>query len=266
MKRFLGKYATSINLLMVTAVVYVALHTWLSQTPERFAYGSEFGDVAYDACLAYATAWLFQWLVIARPAKRQRQRLDELIAPRIDHLIEQGIELATVIRAQHGLDPAFPIARSEIVSACATANPGDKAPGWVADWHEMIDDLSGFAAIQRSALKPFYSNLDHSLFTLLELEEARSDLLARVGRASAQIKWNDMTKFAEPAAGWLEAVESLRQYRIKHLAPGRAVPEPDPRRSDHKRAPIAQLGKMRAEIDELVRSFDELTDESEHRD
>ncbi|MEU0093872.1 hypothetical protein [Kribbella sp. NPDC006257] len=258
MKNFVNRRATSINVLLGAAVVFVVLRTWLLHTPEVFSYGSEISEVVYDACLAYATAWLFQWLVIVRPEGRERERLHEVIAPRIDHVVKLGIELGSVIRTQGGLAPAFPVPRPEVESILTATNPRDDAPGWLADWHQVLDELSAEAAVQRSALKPFYAKLDHRLLTLLELEEARMALLARVGRASAVVTWESMERFVAPVADWLDAAEALRQYRITDLAPKRPTPELDSSRFEFQRVPISEMAKMRRDIDELVGG---LTDE-----
>jgi hypothetical protein len=251
-KTFKKRHVTSINLLMIAAVVFVLVRTWLLHTPETFSYGSEIGEVAYDACLAYATAWLFQWLVIARPEKHRRERLHDLIAPRIDHIIELGIELGTVIRAQRGETPTFPVDSSEVLSTLTVTDPREDAPGWMADWHRVVADLSETAAIQRAALKPFYAQLDPKVLALLELEEARMALLTRVGRVSAEVEWDQMKNLVTPVTDWLESVEALRQHRISHLAPKRPVPVPNPKRADFQRVPIGQLEAMRREIEELA--------------
>lgn len=248
----LERHSTGINVLMVVAVLFVGLRTWLLHTPEIFGYGAEIGEVVYDACIAYATAWLFQWLVIVRPEQRRRERLHELIAPRIDHIIELGIELGAAIRAQGGRQPTFPIDSTEVVATLAVIDPREEAPGWSADWHHLIADLAESAAIERSALKPFYAQLDHMVLPLLEHEESRMAVLARTGRASAEIEWERMHALATPVVDWLDAVEALRQHRSSHLAPKRPVPIANPKRSDFQRVPIDQLGHMRREIERLA--------------
>lgn len=237
---------TTITVLMVGACAFVILRTSLLLTPEVFPLGSEIGELVYDLSIAYATAWFFQWLVISRPARQRRRRLNQIVARRLDKTLDLGLEVGSRLTLAAGLGAKeFPYDPNVVRSACKSLDPTSEPPDWGVDWHGMLADVIASADHNRAGLRSFYASVDESTLALLEDEEERALVLARTVAASEALHWATMENWARPLNNWLDTLNALMNHRISHLAPEHPAPRLSVTRGSFVRVPLRRVVEMR---------------------
>ena len=221
------KHKRIINGLMAAAVVVLVAHTALRGTAEPWPWGAEASGLAYDASLAYATAWLFQWLVIVRPAEAQQRRMNEIAAPRLDAIIRLGFELADALRRQVNQSVGgFPVDEETVRKACASTTAREWVPGWDTSWNGLYRHLASESDRFRASLKPMYARLPDDVVALLDREEFAVAQIARNERAGRPFDLKHMNAFVVPINRWFEVIDELRGIREGGFAPEIAAPEP----------------------------------------
>ncbi len=223
----LERHQKAINTAGVLAVVIAVARTALLAVPEPLPWFSEAGELVYDLAIAFATAWLFQLAVVAVPATAQRRRFEEIVARRVDRLIELGFQLSTAIALAGGSrGDAFPVVPEAIRAHCRSIAPTGEVPGWLhADWLGLVRHLGELSGRERASLKPFYPRMSEDLIALLEREEGAMLTLETVERLLRATEPSDMRQFEKGFVQWLHAIHELLNHRKHRLAPHVAVPE-----------------------------------------
>lgn len=210
---------------------------------------AELGEVAYDLGLAWLTAWAFQLLVIVMPAERERKRLEAVVAPRLDHLIDLGTELADAVANQAGTRPGPLVVGDAITTVCAGTGLSAEAPGWATNWGGLLRHLSGRAAEVRASLRPFYPRLPPELLEALEEEDQAMESIARMERFGRTFNATDMKRLESPIFRWLTSVEMVRELRSSTIAPDRPLPARSALEAGMVHVPMDDFIKQREELE-----------------
>lgn len=214
---------------MVASVLVVVARTALLSVPEIWAFGEEVGEVLYDVAIAYATAWLFQLLVIVLPARTQERRLAAILAPRIDALLITGYDLSNAV----GLASArgtgrLPLEEGEVAGVFSTRDGiGEHVPGWATDWFGLFRHIARRNGAAQAALKPFYPRMSEELLELLEEEQRQMDIIVRLERLGSTSQFGYLGNFTAAVEAWLDAIQALREHRLNSLASIRRPPSPE---------------------------------------
>jgi hypothetical protein len=232
----------------LVAALFVVGRTALLGVVEPLPWMAEVGEVLYDLGLAWVTAWAFQLLVIVIPAERERQQFDELLAPRLDHLIVLGMQLADVVAQQLGREPGPLVDGTSINKVCTGVSLKADAPGWASNWGGVLRHIAGRAEHIRANLRPFYPRLPPELLQALEEEEQAMDEIARMERLGRAFNSPDMKRLEGPLFRWLTSIEMVRDVRARLVAANRPLP---------KRS-VLDAGMLHVPVDDFIRQREDL--------
>lgn len=217
---WLIEHQVGVNTSAVVAALTIIAWSILQFSAEPFFWMSEAGVVLYDMALAWFTAWAFQYLVIARPDKRERLRFNNVVAPLVDDLAAHAKEFYLTVAPPHVTCVTVPmvdVAQGKPTSILGQAQLSQQAPGWVDPFARVIAHLLLRAAEQRRRLDPFLARLDPVLLIALREEEARArtaDMRLRLAVASSS---TDLTKLDDALRDWLASVDHLCAQRLRLL-------------------------------------------------
>lgn len=164
---------------MLAAVTIVVVRTSFLGVPEIVRFGEEVGSVLYDASLAYATAWLFQLLVIVRPDRARRIRSNRVVAPRIFDLVRPARQLvhhlSTTARRQ---DVTWPPTQQQLTELCSKIDT-TKPPREVLtnSWWTYLEYIQRMRQEAQLRLEPYYDRIDEDLLELLNTEREAGSML-----------------------------------------------------------------------------------------
>lgn len=157
----------------------------------------------------------------------ERERFHALIAPRVDRLIEIGIEVAAAVAKQAGKTPSahFAFDSGALREVCGAVSVDDEVPGWDGTWGSLLRHWGSLAASARDALRPFYTKLTPELLEALREEELAMDAVLRTERLARAFKAPDMSRLDAPLFDWLTSVDMLVSERKESIAPQMPLPE-----------------------------------------
>jgi hypothetical protein len=237
-----------VNASAFVATLFVAGRTALLGVDEPMPWMSEVGQVVYDLGLAWVTAWAFQLLVIVVPAERERRQFNELMAPRLDHLIYLGMQLADAVAQQVGRVPGPLVDGTSINRVCAGVALTTDAPGWATDWGGVLRHLASRAEHVRANLRPFYPRLPPELLLALEEEDQAMDEIVRMEKFGRAFDAPDMKRLEAPLLRWLTSIDMVRDIRARRIAPKRPLPE----RS------VLDAGMLHIPMDDAIKQHEDL--------
>lgn len=227
MPDWLVQHQRAVNATAALAALVVIARTLLLAWPEYWPWMSEAGDLLYDLGIAWVTAWAFQFLVIVAPAERERKQFDALIAPRVDRLINLGMQTVLAMDKQLGKRPqvGFDFDGGNLRVFCETVNLRDTAAGWRGTWSTVLRHLGDRASHARAALRPFFPRLSPELLEALEQEELAMDAVLLMERIARAYDEPNMSRLEKPMFKWLTSIHMLSTLRSTSLAPERALPQ-----------------------------------------
>lgn len=246
-----------INFTMLVATAIVVARTALLAVSEPYPWMSEAGELMYDASLAFATAWLFQWLVISRPAQSERNALNSILAPKVDRLIYVGLSLADVVASAAGRPHgSFRVDAQEIAKICHKASPSDDAPGWASSWSAVLQHFGNQAQRARTSLSPLYARLEPDLLEALAAEEDAMESMLQLLRLSDAHDADNLSRLADPMTRWLTSIDMLCAVRRDSVAPTRDLPKTTPLEKGRVNLPMDEVVRQLAEIKTWIKEFD----------
>lgn len=227
MSNWLVRHQRLVNVSGATAAAIALARTAFLGWPEPYPWMSEAGELLYDLGLAWAAAWAFQLLVIVLPAERERTRFNALIAPRVDRLIEIGMELTEAVAKQAGETPLahFAFDAETLQKVCGSVSVDDEVPGWKGTWGSLLRHWGSLSTSARDDLRPFYMRMTPELLEALREEELAMDAVRRMERFARAFDAPDMSRLEGPLFDWLTSIDMLSEERKKSLAPELPLPE-----------------------------------------
>lgn len=249
MSNWLVRHQRFVNISAGAAALVVVIRTALLSVPEPLPWMAEWGALLYDLCLAWATAWAFQFLVIVAPLERQRAEFEKLIAPRVDRLIALGMELNDAVRLEAEVPSPgdFDLDAAVVSKVCTEVYLESEVPGWDGTWERVLRHLDQNAQRVRSNLRPFYSQLTPVLLEALEEEESSMETIRREISLIKTFRSDDLKRLDSPVFKWLTSISMLRTIRSTSLAPN--VPMP-------KRSAL-NSGRILVPFDDFISQYDE---------
>ncbi len=223
-----NKHQRLINLVAWAAVIVALGRTILLAKTEVVPFGAEVGELLYDSSLAYATAWLFQWLVIVRPERARRTVSNRIVATFVYDLVRPGRSLVATLRASTGRQgTGWPPRADDLRAMCAAVQPSKTPKGQLmGNWWRYLEHIYNQQVRAQRGLEPFYHRMDEELLGLVR-DERESGLILRQFsiREFGDPRNPSLDAFANDLSNWLASVEALREYHDRVLAPGRYTPD-----------------------------------------
>ena len=200
----------------------------LTVVPEPLPLMAVSGELLYDLMLAVVAGWLFHFVVVVVPEDRERRRLDEVAAVRVDNLLRHGYTLARPLARAARIHPnTWPLSEEDVMRACAKVQTPDVSPpGWAGTWDGVLRYLLRVTEVQRSTLRPLYGRLDIDLVRILDAEELAFTHVNHFSKPNS-IAGKQFTAYAPYMWAWLNAIEGLRSYRETEMQTSEAVPRPE---------------------------------------
>jgi len=205
-----------INISMGVSVSVVLGRTVLLAVPEVVPFGAEVGALLYDAGLAYATAWLFQWLVIVRPERARRASLNAVIGQRVDAVVNPCRSLVSALRRATGRpDIEWPPTEAEMQSMCAEVDVSQPPfKHGFENWWVYLRMIQHRRMVAEKALEPYYDRMDEELLVLDNNERDTGLLLASLMLPALRVDETlDLNDFAADLWVWVQAIDALRVYK-----------------------------------------------------
>ena len=207
---------------MVAAVAVVVVRTSLLGVPEIVPFGEEVGSVLNDVSIAYATAWLFQLLVIVRPGTERQLRSNRLIAPRVFDLVRPARQLVhhlstTAARS----DVAWPPTQQQLKEMCCAIDAKKPPRQFLADnWWTYLAYTQRMRHEAQLRLEPYYDRIDEDLLELMNAER-EAGLMLRQFRSGMPRPANlTLEVWAEDFYKWIQAEAALYTHANTVLSPG----------------------------------------------
>lgn len=264
---WLADHEKTINILGVISVLVAVGRTFGLQWTEPLPWMSEAGELAYDASLAWATAWAFQLLVIVVPAEKERRRFDNIVAPRLDALIDLGLDLEASLEKKASKDgqsrAGLAVDVEVIAKACHLASLSEEASGWDLTWGELLEHIGDQAEDARSALRPFYPRFSLDVLEALEAEEVAMKHLLTAARVAPATHAGAMKRIATEVFVWLSSVHMILAVREQAVATWRPVPHKQPVVEGYVRTPLDKFLTERTSINEALVEFRKLVEQDD---
>jgi hypothetical protein len=95
-----------VNAVGLAALTVVLSRTLLLAKTEPWPWLSEAGDVLYDAGLAILTGWFFNWLVVERPRRREREHMYRAVGHNLSLLARTSRDMIEGLATTSGVTVA----------------------------------------------------------------------------------------------------------------------------------------------------------------
>lgn len=209
-------------------LVVAAIRQVLTVVPEPLPLMAVSGELLYDLMLAVVAGWLFHFVVVVAPEDREKRRLDEVAAVRVDNLLRHGHTLARPLARAARIHPnKWPLSEENVMRACVKVRiPTASPPGRAGSWDDLLRYLLRVTEVQRSTLRPLYGRLEIELVRILDAEELAFTHVNHFAKPNS-IAGKQFTAYAPYLSAWLDAIEVLRSYRETEMQSSEAVPRPE---------------------------------------
>lgn len=223
----------TLNWTALACLTVAATRQALTVVPEPLPMMAVAGELLYGLMLAFVAGWLFHFVVVVVPEERERRRLNEVSAVRVDYLLRHGYTLARPLARAASIHPStWPLTEEDVRRASAkVGTPDASPPGWAGTWDGLLRHLLRVTEVQRSTLRPLYGRLDVDLVRILDAEELAFTHVSRFSSPNS-LAGKQFTAYAPYLWAWLDALEDLRSYRMTEMRTATAPPRPEEDEAD----------------------------------